>query len=461
MKERATNTKWATTPRRLLARWIVGLCLISLLISGCGGQTVNQPAAPTSTPVPTAPAVARPTYTVQRGDVQQLLTFSGRWQPRDQIQLAFEIGGTMRRVNVRRSDTVHQGDLLADYDIADLENQLATAKVNLEVAQAAEQRTTSGSVQSVEDAEIALANARLNLDNAQKASPWIESVAAQEQLKTAQRQLENAQRAYDEAISRPDASAASVDSAYEALMSAQSGVNAAQRSIASAGAQFVSYEHNVKTAENAVLQAELALERARNGAPNSSRDVLTAQMTIDQLNAKIAQSSLVAPIDGVVLEVAIKPGDQVQAYKAVITLAIPEPKEVIATLAITDAQRLSPGMIGTCQVMNRPETAVQCAVRQIPLSNRDADQSTRIGAALNLVTAMTDNQLVEVKMPLQTRANVLWLPPVAIRTFQNRTFVVLDTPDGPRSVDVQIGLRTDDRVEIISGVSEGDVVVGP
>ena len=71
------------------------------------------------------------------------------------------------------------------------------------------------------------------------------------------------------------------------------------------------------------------------------------------------------------------------------------------------------------------------------------------------------NQLIQIQMPLEVRQNVLWLPPAAIRTFQNRTFVVLDTPDGPRSVDVQIGLQTDDRVEIISGVNEGDVVEGP
>jgi hypothetical protein len=38
---------------------------------------------------------------------------------------------------------------------------------------------------------------------------------------------------------------------------------------------------------------------------------------------------------------------------------------------------------------------------------------------------------------------------------------VLETPDGPRSVDVQIGLQTDDRVEITAGVQEGDVIQGP
>jgi multidrug efflux pump subunit AcrA (membrane-fusion protein) len=70
-------------------------------------------------------------------------------------------------------------------------------------------------------------------------------------------------------------------------------------------------------------------------------------------------------------------------------------------------------------------------------------------------------QLIEVEMPLQTRENVLWLPPAAIRMFQNRMFVVVQTPDGERVADVELGLQTDDRVEIISGVEEGDVVVGP
>jgi multidrug efflux pump subunit AcrA (membrane-fusion protein) len=39
--------------------------------------------------------------------------------------------------------------------------------------------------------------------------------------------------------------------------------------------------------------------------------------------------------------------------------------------------------------------------------------------------------------------------------------VVLQTADGPRTVDVELGLQTDDRVEIVSGVNEGDIVIAP
>ncbi|MCD4684378.1 MAG: hypothetical protein K8S97_00390 [Anaerolineae bacterium] len=64
-------------------------------------------------------------------------------------------------------------------------------------------------------------------------------------------------------------------------------------------------------------------------------------------------------------------------------------------------------------------------------------------------------------MALEVREDVLWLSPSVIRTFQNRTFVVLDTPDGMRTVDIVLGLQTDDRVEIVSGINEGDIVVAP
>lgn len=423
-----------------------------------GGSAAAQADA-TSTPIPTAPAVARPTYVVQRGDVQELLEFSGRWQPRDQAALSFEIAGTIRQVTVQRGDTVTAGQLLADYQITELENQLASAQLEMESALASLESGAEGEAESVVDAEIALANARLSLENTKAQSPWASVATARLQLDEARRNLENAERAYNDARSRPDQPASAVDSALQALESARSSLRSAELSYSQTAQSFNNHQFSVAQQENAVIQAELNLEKARSGAgdPSSQQAVRSAQLRIDQINADIARSSLYSPTDGVVLEVNIAPGNQAEAFQTVIVVGLPEPKEAVASLPIGDAQRLSVGMVGVCQVLNEPDSAVQCVVRQIPLSSRDADQTTRVAASFDEVPT---NQLIEIQMPLQVRENVLWLPPAAIRTFQNRTFVVLQTPDGPRSVDVQIGLRTDERVEIISGVNEGDVIEG-
>ncbi len=448
---------------------VVLLAAVGAALSACNSvappvasaQAAQQ--AATSTPIPTAPAAAAPTYLVQRGDVQNILDFSGRWQPRDQMLLSFSTSGTVRRVNVRLNDTVTAGQLLADYQIDSLEQQLAQAKLSLETAKLNLNTSTTGSVTSVSDAQIALANAKISLQKTLDGSPWPQVESARISLDSARTSLAAAQRDYDDALSRPEQPASVINGAYDKLTSAKSQLRSAQASYDSAAQNYNSYKYQIDQAQNSVIQAQLSLQNAVSGGgvdPTRQQAVLSAQLNVDQLEAQIAQSSLTAPIDGEILQVAIKAGDAVKAYDTVITIGRSMPREAIASLAFSDAQKLSPGVVGICQILNRPETAVQCVVRRIPLNSRDADQTTRVAATLEDFKPAT-GQLIDIQMPLQVSKNVLWLPPVAVRTFQNRTFVVLQTPNGPRSVDVTVGLRTTDRVEITSGLKEGDIAVGP
>lgn len=443
---------------------------LMLMMSACAGtpnaQTASDGAAvaqvePTITPFPTAQAAARPTYVVQRGTVQETLEFSGRWLPRDQEQLSFPINGTVRQVNVRPGDAINEGDLLADFTIEDLEDQLANAIISLETAQLRLESDAESGDQAVTNALFNLASSRLNLESTEANAPWTNLENARINLEAAKRNLENAQRDYDDARSRADSSASAVDNAREAVIKAEESVRTSELNYYSSAQSYNQYLYNVKSNENSLIKSELELEQAQAGVgvdPEQLQSVRQAELSVQQIQSDIARSSLFAPTDGVVLEVAIKPGDSVQAYVAVITIGKPEPKEAVVNLAFTDTQRLSIGKIGVCQVANQPDTAVQCIVRQIPLTSRDADQTTRIAASLENVA---QGQLIEIFMPLQISEDTLWLPPQAIRTFQNRTFVVLQTPDGQQVADVTIGLQTDDRVEILSGVEEGDIVIAP
>jgi multidrug efflux pump subunit AcrA (membrane-fusion protein) len=68
---------------------------------------------------------------------------------------------------------------------------------------------------------------------------------------------------------------------------------------------------------------------------------------------------------------------------------------------------------------------------------------------------------VTVVVLLASKEGALWLPPDAIRSAGGRTFVIINSDNGPKRVDIEIGLQTRDRVEIVSGLEEGQVVVGP
>jgi multidrug efflux pump subunit AcrA (membrane-fusion protein) len=456
------DPKQASLSKRI--RYVSFLLAFVIVLAACAGGG-DEPSAqePTSTPIPTAPAVARPRYTVQRGTVQESLEFTGRWQPRDQLELSFEVDGTVRRVEVRRDDTVNVGQLLADLQIEQLEEQLQDAQISLENAQNALESESEGTTQSIESAELQVFNAQLALQRHLDSPPTNSVRNALDAIDQAEHRLENAHINYNEAISEHGAGGANaVDSAYEELISAQDALDDARfsytESATSAGSAWTSWENTRIDRENDLVLAQQDLDRARQNATDGSGDLRSQQLTIERLQQDIARSTLISTIDGVVLEVNVQPGDSVQAFSGVITIGVPEPLEAIANIPIGDAQRLSIGLVGVCQAINEPETAVQCAVRQIPASARDADQTTRIAASLGDIPQGT---IIQVTMPLQVRENTLWLPPAAIRTFQNRTFVVLETPDGPRSIDVQIGLQTDDRVEILAGVEEGDVVQGP
>src|SRR3954469_19053725 len=187
----------------------LGMALVACTGNPAAGSAAQQ--APTATPIPTAPAVAKPTYLVQRGDVQNILDFTGRWQPRDQLTLSFEIAGTVRRGNVKQGDAVTAGQMLVDYQITDLENQLASAQLSLDTAQKNLQNGATGDVQSVADAEVALANAKLNLESTKASSPWTSVASAKMQVISAQQSLDNAQRNYDDALSHPESPASTVD----------------------------------------------------------------------------------------------------------------------------------------------------------------------------------------------------------------------------------------------------------
>ena len=90
------------------------------------------------------------------------------------------------------------------------------------------------------------------------------------------------------------------------------------------------------------------------------------------------------------------------------------------------------------------------------------DQSTRI--QFDDMSAGFNNyepgDRVNLNIIVTERADVLWLPPAAVRDFNGRKFVVVQADGVEQRVDVELGIEGDGRVEILSGLSEGQTVVG-
>ena len=68
--------------------------------------------------------------------------------------------------------------------------------------------------------------------------------------------------------------------------------------------------------------------------------------------------------------------------------------------------------------------------------------------------------VAQVTITLARKDDALWLPPQAVRAFEGRRFVVVKDGDRQRRQDVKVGIISTDRIEILEGVKEGDVIIG-
>jgi multidrug efflux pump subunit AcrA (membrane-fusion protein) len=93
-------------------------------------------------------------------------------------------------------------------------------------------------------------------------------------------------------------------------------------------------------------------------------------------------------------------------------------------------------------------------------SLEEEDRITHLEVDLRGVT-LEPGDLVRVTVVLERKDDVLWLPPAAIRTFEGRKFVVVQEGAGQRRVDITLGIESEDRIEIVDGLEEDQVVIGP
>ena len=68
---------------------------------------------------------------------------------------------------------------------------------------------------------------------------------------------------------------------------------------------------------------------------------------------------------------------------------------------------------------------------------------------------------LRITIELERVDDALWLPPQAVRTFEGRSFVVAQENGAQRRIDVRLGIRSDDRVEILDGLTDGQIVIAP
>src|SRR5690242_8905030 len=167
------------------------LILLLPLIAACGASSAAQAEPPTPTPLPPDPALERPTYTVQRDAIDQVLTVNGRVTPVDLTRLSFKRDGRVNTVGFARGDTVKQGDLLAELQQEEQLDELREAQDGLVQAKRDLENAQKEQAKKIEQAQLALDNANEDLARVLPGGEDDPIRQAQQDLLDAQREAKN------------------------------------------------------------------------------------------------------------------------------------------------------------------------------------------------------------------------------------------------------------------------------
>jgi len=213
--------------------------------------------------------------------------------------------------------------------------------------------------------------------------------------------------------------------------------------------------------EVAVRQADLALQQLEGGPDLALQaEVDRAHIAQQKVEAQLDDARIVAPFAGqALLFDALKKGKVVQAYEPVASLVDPQAIVVEANLVPDDLADLSEGMPVQIQITSPLSKTIDGVIQTLPQPfGTGAGNVTRVAPA----PGVPANQLrpgvsAKITVVRSREDHALWLPVAAMQGYKDNYFVRL--VDG-RELPVVVGIWGPDRVEIRSGLTEGQAVVG-
>jgi HlyD family secretion protein len=359
---------------------IIGVLVLAILAAGYYGLSGRLRGGNKATPTPASSA----------GMSDNIVTASGTVVPAKQARLGFRLGGRVRQVLVKASDTVQAGEPLLRLEASELEAAVAQAKAGVVAAQAQLALAKSGArPQEIAAAEAGLAAARAQLAQV-KAGPRAEQVAvAQAQVQQAATNLARAQSLYDQVRglggSLEQDALYQRDAAGAALAAAQ-----AQLDLVKAGATV----EEIAAAQAVVDQAQAQLDLLKAGA--RPEELAAAQAHLDQATAAynqalaaLAEATLTAPFAGTVTAVAIHQGELAAPGLPIVTLGDLSVLRIKTTdLGESDVGRLQVGQTATVTFDALPGVRLQARVAEIAPMASSEQAGTNYTVTLDL--AQTD-----------------------------------------------------------------------
>ncbi|HOV88774.1 MAG TPA: efflux RND transporter periplasmic adaptor subunit [Candidatus Paceibacterota bacterium] len=221
--------------------------------------------------------------------------------------------------------------------------------------------------------------------------------------------------------------------------------------------QIDTIKNNIQTAKENLINADFDLSDQQTAVDKAERNLKTA---LD----KLADYTLTAPFDGILGNVTegIHVGDNVSPSTNLATL-ISQQYMIDISLTETDAAQVEIGQKANITFDALDNVILTGRVVDMDVVGTVSQGVVSYGAKV-LLDKMDERikpgMSATVEIIVATKPNVLAISRVALKSQNNQYFVRVLKSDGTVEMrPVEIGLETDSKVEIVSGITEGESII--
>ena len=391
------------------------------------------------------------TVAVNRGDVAQTVTAPGQLVGVQERMLGVDVNGRLLELTVRPGSIVQAGDVIARLDAAPYETARQTAQIQLVRAEAAYR-------QQLAEAELAVAAGEAQVQSAQAQIPSL--TAAEINLQAAREAEVRAAYEYQKAQDRHWEPPEVVEAYRLEWVNSQRAVELVQAEYNQILNQQWSVSQQADALSKNVAQTDLQAQFLSQSGVDPALSLAVAEA-----EANLAKTVITAPFDGVVLEVFARPGEQVSAGANLVLLTNPAQGEVRTTVIEEDLSLVTIGQPAEIYFDARPDVVVNGQVARI-VPQRVAGEARplyHVYLSLNdpLPGGVYPGMTADASLLIDRATDVLRLPRALVAARSDGTATVEAWENGravPR--DITIGLRGDVYVAVLTGLAEGEEVVG-
>ena len=206
--------------------------------------------------------------------------------------------------------------------------------------------------------------------------------------------------------------------------------------------------------------AEADLEKTKAAVVESRKNLVVAQNTVDYQLARLGDTLIAAPFDGLIIRRDRDPGDVVVPGTSIFLLISTQSLWVRTWVDETEMQRVTEGQTARVVFRAEPETSY---IGKVVRLGRETDRETREFLVDVEIERLPRNwsvgQRADVFIETAHKVGVTIVPSQLILRNQGEIGVIANREGRAVWQPVKTGLRGHAQVEIVAGLSPGDIVV--